>query len=94
MKGQSSSKIVRVTSILARCCNYCFLVLFVRSLIFSRSFSVLSDLDENFQRAFSSYLEVRGINQRTLGFLHEYMIAKEGKEYMNWLKNLKNFVEH
>ncbi|KAM6550894.1 hypothetical protein CsatB_000702 [Cannabis sativa] len=53
-----------------------------------------SDLDENLQKAFHKYLEVRGINRSTINFLQEYMIAKDSKEYMNWLKNLKKFVEH
>ncbi|PON90803.1 Mitochondrial glycoprotein [Trema orientale] len=53
-----------------------------------------NDLDENLQKAFHKYLEVRGIKPSTTNFLHEYMIAKDSKEYMNWLKNLKNFVEH
>ncbi|XP_015897155.2 uncharacterized protein At2g39795, mitochondrial [Ziziphus jujuba] len=53
-----------------------------------------SDLDENLQKAFLKYLEVRGINPSTTNFLHEYMIKKDNKEYLEWLKNLKNFIEH
>ncbi|EXB36722.1 Uncharacterized protein L484_016973 [Morus notabilis] len=53
-----------------------------------------NDLDENLQKAFHNYLEVRGIEQNITNFLHQYMIAKDSKEYMNWLKNLKDFVEH
>ncbi|KAF8395168.1 hypothetical protein HHK36_019109 [Tetracentron sinense] len=52
-----------------------------------------SDLDENLQKAFHKYLEVRGIKPSTTNFLHEYMINKESKEYLLWLKNLKNFIE-
>lgn len=55
---------------------------------------LLSDLDENLQKAFLKYLEVRGINPSTTNFLHEYMIKKDNKEYLEWLKNLKNFIEH
>ncbi|KAI5670598.1 hypothetical protein M9H77_10962 [Catharanthus roseus] len=51
------------------------------------------DLDENLQKAFHKYLEIRGIKPSTTNFLHEYMINKDGKEYMNWLKNLKKFIE-
>ncbi|OMO59123.1 Mitochondrial glycoprotein family protein [Corchorus capsularis] len=51
------------------------------------------DLDENLQKAFHKYLEIRGIKPRTTNFLHEYMINKDNKEYSRWLKNLKNFVE-
>ncbi|EXB36721.1 Uncharacterized protein L484_016972 [Morus notabilis] len=53
-----------------------------------------NDLDENLQKAFHNYLEVRGIELNTTNFLHQYMIAKDSKEYVNWLKNLRGFVEH
>ncbi|CAI9767551.1 unnamed protein product [Fraxinus pennsylvanica] len=52
-----------------------------------------SDLDENLQKAFHKYLEIRGIKPSTTNFLHEYMIGKDSKEYVTWLKNLKKFVE-
>ncbi|KAG5009853.1 hypothetical protein JHK87_018368 [Glycine soja] len=51
------------------------------------------DLDENLQKAFHKYLEIRGIKPSTTNFLQEYMFAKDNKEYLMWLKNLKNFVE-
>ncbi|XXG86435.1 hypothetical protein AAC387_Pa11g1332 [Persea americana] len=52
-----------------------------------------SDLDENLQKAFHKYLTIRGIKPSTTNFLHEYMINKDSKEYVNWLKNLKKFIE-
>lgn len=52
-----------------------------------------SDLDENLQKAFHKYLEIRGIKPSTTNFLHEYMINKDSKEYLRWLNNLKRFVE-
>ncbi|KAL8171559.1 hypothetical protein V2J09_023363 [Rumex salicifolius] len=52
-----------------------------------------SDLDENLQKAFHKYLEIRGIKPSTTNFLHEYMIAKDNKEYVNWLNGLKSFVK-
>ncbi|XP_022890147.1 uncharacterized protein At2g39795, mitochondrial-like [Olea europaea var. sylvestris] len=52
-----------------------------------------TDLDENLQKAFHKYLEIRGIKPSTTNFLHEYMIGKDSKEYVTWLKNLKKFVE-
>ncbi|RVW49323.1 Uncharacterized protein, mitochondrial [Vitis vinifera] len=51
------------------------------------------DLDENLQKAFHKYLEIRGIKPSTTNFLHEYMINKDSREYLLWLKNLKKFVE-
>ncbi|KAF6161139.1 hypothetical protein GIB67_007780 [Kingdonia uniflora] len=50
------------------------------------------DLDENLQKAFHKYLEVRGIKPSTTNFLHGYMINKDGREYLMWLKNLKKFI--
>ncbi|KAE9618098.1 hypothetical protein Lal_00041912 [Lupinus albus] len=52
-----------------------------------------NDLDENLQKAFHKYLEIRGIKPSTTNFLQEYMFSKDHKEYLEWLKNLKNFVE-
>lgn len=52
-----------------------------------------SELDENLQKAFHKYLEIRGIKPSTTNFLHEYMINKDSREYLMWLKNLKNFIE-
>ncbi|KAL2932365.1 hypothetical protein RDABS01_006680 [Bienertia sinuspersici] len=51
------------------------------------------DLDENLQKAFHKYLEIRGIKPSTTNFLHEYMVEKDNKEYVRWLKDVKNFVE-
>ncbi|XVF23965.1 hypothetical protein REPUB_Repub13aG0085200 [Reevesia pubescens] len=51
------------------------------------------DLDENLQKAFHKYLEIRGIKPSTTNYLHEYMINKDSREYLRWLKNLKKFVE-
>uniref|UniRef100_A0A2P2KEX8 Uncharacterized protein MANES_09G096200 n=1 Tax=Rhizophora mucronata TaxID=61149 RepID=A0A2P2KEX8_RHIMU len=52
-----------------------------------------NDLDENLQRAFHKYLEIRGIKASTSNFLLEYMNNKENQEYLLWLKNLKNILE-
>ncbi|XP_057789108.1 uncharacterized protein At2g39795, mitochondrial-like [Salvia miltiorrhiza] len=51
------------------------------------------DLDENLQKAFHKYLEIRGIKPSTTNFLHEYMMDKDNREYVGWLENLKKFVE-
>lgn len=53
-----------------------------------------SDLDENLQKAFYKYLEIRGISPMTTNFLHEYMINKDSREYLWWLKNLKQFIQN
>ncbi|KAJ6837990.1 uncharacterized protein M6B38_322115 [Iris pallida] len=51
------------------------------------------ELDDNLQKAFHKYLELRGISAITTNFLHEYMINKDSREYLFWLKNLKQFFE-
>ncbi|KAJ8769450.1 hypothetical protein K2173_002940 [Erythroxylum novogranatense] len=48
--------------------------------------------DENLQKAFHKYLEIRGIKPSTTNFLLEYMIEKDNKEYLKWLHNIKDFV--
>ncbi|KAJ0987127.1 hypothetical protein J5N97_005483 [Dioscorea zingiberensis] len=53
-----------------------------------------SDLDENLQKAFYKYLEERGITSSLHGYLHDYMIQKEDREYLTWLKNIKNFIDN
>ncbi|XP_058736968.1 uncharacterized protein At2g39795, mitochondrial-like [Vicia villosa] len=52
-----------------------------------------TDLDENLQKAFLKYLEIRGITAGTTNFLQEYMFNKDNKEYLLWLKKVKSFVE-
>ncbi|XP_027332936.1 uncharacterized protein At2g39795, mitochondrial-like [Abrus precatorius] len=51
------------------------------------------DLDENLQKSFHRYLEIRGIKPSTTNFLHEYMINKDSREYIVWLKKLKSFIQ-
>ncbi|KAJ4847939.1 hypothetical protein Tsubulata_040433 [Turnera subulata] len=51
------------------------------------------DLDDNLQKAFYKYLDARGINPHTTNVLFEYMTNKDSREYLQWLQNLKNFVE-
>ncbi|KAK9123868.1 hypothetical protein Sjap_013470 [Stephania japonica] len=52
-----------------------------------------SSLDEQLQKALQKYLEIRGIEPSTTNFLHEYMVKKDGKEYLTWLKDVKKFIE-
>ncbi|CAA0809396.1 Mitochondrial glycoprotein family protein [Striga hermonthica] len=52
-----------------------------------------ADLDENLQKAFHKYLEIRGIKAKTTNFLVDYMTNKDAREYTEWLKNLQKFVE-
>ncbi|KAH7548158.1 hypothetical protein ACOSP7_032491 [Xanthoceras sorbifolium] len=51
------------------------------------------DLDENLKKAFHRYLEIRGIKPATTNFLFEYMLNKDSREYVLWLKNVKNFIK-
>ncbi|KAF3951016.1 hypothetical protein ACB098_09G101600 [Castanea mollissima] len=52
-----------------------------------------NDLDENLQKAFHKYLEIRGIKPSTTNTLREYMDVKESNEYLLWLKKIKKFIE-
>ncbi|KAF5747575.1 hypothetical protein HS088_TW05G00300 [Tripterygium wilfordii] len=52
-----------------------------------------NDLDEQLQKSLHRYLEVRGIKPSTTNYLFSYMQNKDDKEYKQWLKNLKNFIE-
>ncbi|VAI85522.1 unnamed protein product [Triticum turgidum subsp. durum] len=52
-----------------------------------------SDLDESLQKSFHRYLEVRGIKHSLHDWLHEYMMSKDEKEYVVWLKNMREFIE-
>ncbi|KAI1166027.1 mitochondrial glycoprotein [Nemania serpens] len=50
-------------------------------------------LDEDLQLILERYLEERGITQAMAVFVPDYMDVKEQREYQNWLKNVKDFVE-
>ncbi|XP_010423905.1 PREDICTED: uncharacterized protein At2g39795, mitochondrial-like [Camelina sativa] len=51
------------------------------------------DLDENLQKAFHRYLEIRGIKPSFTTFLSDYVANKDSREYLQWLKDIKSFVE-
>ncbi|KAL5199442.1 hypothetical protein ABZP36_020645 [Zizania latifolia] len=50
------------------------------------------DHDESLQKALHRYLEVRGIKHSLHDWLYQYMMSKDEKEYVVWLKNMKEFV--
>ncbi|KAI0754194.1 mitochondrial glycoprotein [Daedaleopsis nitida] len=50
-------------------------------------------LDITLQDEFDKFLQERGINQTFAYFIPEYAEHKEQKEYVSWLKNVKDFVE-
>lgn len=45
------------------------------------------------QKRLYDYLEVRGVNNELCVFLHEYMMNKDRIELIQWLGNVKSFVE-
>ncbi|CAN4116044.1 unnamed protein product [Withania somnifera] len=51
-------------------------------------------LNESLQKSFYEYLEVRGLTGSAANFLLEYVISKDTKEYIRWLKNIKSFIEN
>ncbi|ONK62185.1 uncharacterized protein A4U43_C07F1260 [Asparagus officinalis] len=52
-----------------------------------------SHLDTKLQKAIHRYLERRGISPLTMNFLYEYMVYKDNREYLFWLKNLRRFIK-
>ncbi|XP_057804083.1 uncharacterized protein At2g39795, mitochondrial-like [Salvia miltiorrhiza] len=52
-----------------------------------------TDLDENLQKGLHRYLEIRGVKASTTNFLHGYMIDKDTREYVEWLKKLHKFLQ-
>ncbi len=50
-------------------------------------------LDEDLQILMERYLEERGITQALAIFAPDYMDYKEQQEYMEWLKNVKGFID-
>ncbi|PVH62280.1 hypothetical protein PAHAL_3G255000 [Panicum hallii] len=53
----------------------------------------ISNLPEEFQQAFYSYLKSRAISSDVTNFLHAYMINKECHEYLAWLRKLKGLMK-
>lgn len=50
-------------------------------------------LDEDLQLLMEQYLDERGINNALALFVPEYMDIKEQREYLQWLNNVKGFVD-
>ena len=50
-------------------------------------------LDEEVQGMLETYLDVRGINTALAMFIPDYIDVKEQKEYLGWLRRVKEFVE-
>lgn len=44
------------------------------------------------QKALHRYLEVRGFKHSLHDWLYEYMMRKDEKEYVVWLKSMKEFI--
>lgn len=52
-----------------------------------------ANLDPDLQVMFEQYLEERGIDPNLAAFCSEYVDLKEQKEYVGWLKNMKEFID-
>ncbi|OCH89282.1 mitochondrial glyco protein [Obba rivulosa] len=50
-------------------------------------------LDVAVQEEFEKFLSERGVNETLAFFIPEYAEYKEQKEYVNWLGNVKKFIE-
>ena len=54
---------------------------------------VFTELDANLQRAFASYLEDRGLDERFTEAVRDLADLKEEGEYLNWLQQVHAFVD-
>lgn len=54
---------------------------------------VFEDLDEGVQDAFNAYLAERGVDDALAQFVIDYAAWKEQKDYVNWLEQVKGFVQ-
>lgn len=50
-------------------------------------------LDEDLQLLLEQFLEERGVNSALAVFVPEYMDVKEQREYLQWLSNVKGFID-
>ncbi|KAL0843864.1 hypothetical protein Bca101_017110 [Brassica carinata] len=53
----------------------------------------LDDLYENLLKAFHRFLEIRGIKPTITEFVADYMANKDGRERLQWLNDIKSFVD-
>ncbi|KAI4281342.1 MAG: hypothetical protein L6R35_005678 [Caloplaca aegaea] len=51
------------------------------------------NLDEDLQVLLERYLDERGVNTSLALWIPEYVDWKEQKEYLNWLSNVKSFID-
>ncbi|KAI9840907.1 MAG: hypothetical protein M1837_001234 [Sclerophora amabilis] len=51
------------------------------------------NLDDDLQVLLERYLDERGVNTALALFVPDYIDYKEQKEYLNWLSNVKSFIE-
>ena len=51
-----------------------------------------STLDERIQQSFMEFLGDVGINEETGSFIEVMSFDKDQRLYLNWLKNVKNFL--
>ncbi|KAK4696752.1 hypothetical protein P7C71_g1214, partial [Lecanoromycetidae sp. Uapishka_2] len=51
------------------------------------------NLDEDLQVLLERYLDERGVNTALALWVPEYIDFKEQREYLNWLENVKSFVD-
>jgi complement component 1 Q subcomponent-binding protein len=67
---------------------HCFLQ-FSSGLSFVVSYRIL---DESLKKSLHRYLEVRGIKHSLHDWLTDYMMGKDEKEYVVWLRNMREFI--
>ena len=53
-----------------------------------------STLDERIQTSFTEYLQGYGINEHLAAFVECMSLDKDQRLYMQWLKSVKDFINH
>jgi complement component 1 Q subcomponent-binding protein, mitochondrial len=51
------------------------------------------ELDDELQDSLYDFLEVRGINDELVKYLHQYMKHKEKTEIIGWMEKVKSYIE-
>ncbi|RID69274.1 hypothetical protein BRARA_C01375 [Brassica rapa] len=73
--------------------SYPFLAKKIKKLWYPYEGPDFVDLDENLQKAFHRFLEIRGIKPNITEFVTDYLANKDRRERLQLLKNVKTFVD-
>ncbi|KAI3844739.1 hypothetical protein MKW92_035035 [Papaver armeniacum] len=76
--------------------SYCFLVFLILKPCFINHYMLLfssRDLEDKLQSSLQEFLDVRGVSGELAASLHEYMKNKDKIERIQWMGNVRSFIE-